>query len=87
VVGRQIVSLSARVLGSDAMTSKDTPSGAEGLGIWGNLGIWLAFGSSFGVVIGSFFDNVGLGVAYGPVLGLILWLVFIAPRRNDHSES
>ena len=87
MVGRQIVSLSARVLGRDAMTSNNTPPGAAGLGIWGNLGIWLAFGSSFGVVVGGFFDNVGLGAAYGPLLGLVLWLVFIAPRRNDTGES
>jgi hypothetical protein len=87
VVGRQIVSLSARVLGRDAMTSKNTPPGAEGLGIWGNLGIWIAFGSSFGVVVGGFFDNVGLGVALGPALGVVVWSVFIAPRRNARDES
>jgi hypothetical protein len=52
------------------MTSNNTPPGAAGLGIWGNLGIWLAFGSSFGVLVGSFFDSAGLGAAYGPLARL-----------------
>jgi hypothetical protein len=69
------------------MTSNDTPPGAAGLGIWGNLGIWIAFGLPFGVVVGGFFDNVGLGISLGPLLGLFLWLVFIAPRRNARDES
>ena len=77
------------------MTSNDTPPGAAGLGIWENLGIWIAFGaafgSAFGVVVGSFFDNVSLGVALGPGLGAGLgvaaWAVFIAPRRNARGES
>ena len=69
------------------MTSKNTPPGAAGLGIWGNLGIWIAFGLPFGVVVGGFFDNVALGTALGPTLGLALWLVFIAPRRNAHGGS
>ena len=45
------------------MTSNDTPPGAAGLGIWGNIGVWIAFGSLFGVLVGGFFDNFGLGVA------------------------
>jgi hypothetical protein len=69
------------------MTSKNTPPGAEGLGTWGNLGIWIVFGSAFGLLVGGFFDNVGLGVALIPALGLVLWLVFIAPRRNARGES
>jgi hypothetical protein len=73
------------------MTSKDTPPGAEGLGIWGNLGVWIVFGSAFGLLVGVLFNNVALGVplglSLGPALGLLLWLVFIAPRRNSHDES
>ena len=72
------------------MTSKNTPPGAAGLGIWGNLGVWIAFGSLFGVVVGSFFDNVALGVALGlslgAGLGVVVGSVFIA-RRNAHGES
>jgi uncharacterized protein YqgC (DUF456 family) len=69
------------------MTSNNKPSGAEGLGIWANLGVWIAFGAAFGVVVGIFFDNVGLGVALGPALGVAAWAVFIAPRRNARRES
>jgi len=68
------------------MTSNDTPSGTAGLGIWGNLGVWIAFGSLFGVVVGGFFDNVGLGVALGLCLGVVVGSVFIA-RRNARGES
>lgn len=69
------------------MTSNNTPSGAAGLGVWGNLGIWLTFGLPVGVIVGSLFDNIGLGIAFGPALGLALWLVFVAPRRNSRGES
>ena len=90
VVGRQIVSLSARGLGRDAMTSKNTPTGAAGLGIWGNLGIWIAFGSSFGLLVGIFFDNIalgsGLGVSLGAGLGVVVGSIVIA-RRNSDGES
>ncbi|MEV0227412.1 hypothetical protein [Streptomyces sp. NPDC050704] len=68
------------------MTSNNTSPGAAGLGIWGNLGVWIAFGSAFGVVIGGFFDNVGLGVALGAGLGVVVGSVFIA-RRNARGES
>lgn len=85
VVGSQIVSLSARVLGRDAMMSKNTPPGAEG------LGTWIAFGSSFGLLVGVFFDNLALGVSLGlslgAALGVVVWSVFIAPRRNSDGES
>ncbi|MEV7629963.1 hypothetical protein [Actinoplanes sp. NPDC089786] len=68
------------------MTSNNTPPPAAGLGIWANLGIWIAFGSLFGVVVGVFSDNVGIGVALGSglgaSLGIVAWAVFIAPRRN-----
>ena len=68
------------------MTSKNTPPGAEGLGIWGNLGIWIAFGSSFGLLVGVFFNNIalgsGLGVSLGAALGVAAWAVFIGPRSN-----
>ena len=69
------------------MTSNDTPPGAAGLGIWANLGVWIAFGSAFGLLVGGFFDNVGLGIALGPALGVAAWAVFIAPRRNARGES
>jgi hypothetical protein len=89
VVGRQIVGLSARVLGRDAMTSKNMPP-AAGLGIWGNLGVWIAFGSMFGLLVGVFFNNValgsGLGVSLGAGLGILVGSVVIA-RRNARDES
>ena len=69
------------------MTSNNTPPRAAGLGIWGNLGVWIAFGAAFGLLVGVFFDNVGLGVALGPALGVAVWAVFIAPRRNARGES
>jgi hypothetical protein len=72
--------------GRDAMTNKNTPPGGVGLGLWGNLGIWIAFGSLLGVVIGGFFDNVGPGIALGAGLGVVVGSVFIA-RRNAHGGS
>ena len=68
------------------MTSKNTPPGAVGPGLWGNLGVWIAFGSLFGVVVGGFFDNVGFGIALGAGLGVVVGTVFIA-RRNAHGGS
>ena len=68
------------------MTSNDKPPGAAGLGIWGNLGVWIAFGSLFGLLVGGLFDNVGLGVALGLCLGVVVGSVFIA-RRNAHGKS
>ena len=72
------------------MTSKNTPPGAEGLGIWGNLGVWIAFGSMFGLLVGVFFNNValgsGLGVSLGAALGILVGSVVIA-RRNARDES
>lgn len=68
------------------MTSNNTPPGAAGLGIWGNLGVWIAFGSAFGLIVGIFFDNVGLGLALGPGVAVAAWAVFIA-RRNACGES
>ncbi len=69
------------------MTSKNTPPGAAGLGIWGNLGVWIAFGCLFGVVVGGFFDNgalgIPLGVALGTALGAAVGSVFIARRNSD----
>ena len=48
------------------MTSNNTPPPAAGLGIWANLGVWIAFGAAFGllfgVVVGGLFDNVTYGV-------------------------
>ncbi|MEV4475332.1 hypothetical protein ACFFR3_08815 [Nonomuraea salmonea] len=77
------------------MTSNNTPPPAGGLGIWANLGIWIAFGAAFGVlvgvVVGGFFDNLAYGVALGssigPGLGVAAWAVFIAPRRNGRRDS
>lgn len=77
------------------MTNNNTPPPDEGLGIWANLGIWIAFGAAFGllvgVVVGGFFDNltygVGLGSSFGPALGVAAWAVFIAPRRNAGRDS
>jgi len=77
------------------MTSNNMHPPAAGLGIWANLGIWIAFGAAFGllvgVVVGGFFDNViygvGLGSSFGPGLGVAAWAVFIAPRRNARRDS
>ena len=77
------------------MTSNNTPPPAAGLGIWANLGIWIAFGAAFGaafgLLVGVFFDNVALGVAFGPALGtglgVVAWAVFIAQRRNARRDS
>ncbi len=68
------------------MTSKNTPPGAAGLGIWGNLGVWVAFGTLFGTVVGIFLDNIALSVALGAALGVVVGSVFLA-RRNDTGES
>jgi hypothetical protein len=69
------------------MTSNDTPPGTAGLGIWGNLGIWIAFGATAGLLAGVFLDNVGLGLGLGSGLGVAAWAVFIATRRNTRGES
>jgi hypothetical protein len=70
------------------MTSNNTPPPAAGLGIWGNLGVWIAFGLLFGVVVGGFFpgDNVALGAGLGLCLGVVVGSVFIA-RRNARGGS
>jgi uncharacterized protein YqgC (DUF456 family) len=68
------------------MTSNNTPPPA-GLGIWANLGIWIAFGAAVGVVVGVLFDILALGVALGPALGVAVWAVFIAPRGNARRDS
>lgn len=69
------------------MTSNNTPPPAARLGIWGNLGTWIAFGLLFGVVVGIFFDNVGLSIPLGLVLGIVVYSAFIAPRRNARGDS
>lgn len=69
------------------MTSNNTPPRAAGLGIWGNLGVWLSFGAAFGLLVGVCLGNVGLGVALGPAAGVAVWAVFIAPRRNAGGDS
>jgi hypothetical protein len=77
------------------MTNNNTPPPAPGLGIWENLGIWIAFGAAFGLlfgtVFGGLFDNAGLavtlGLSLGPALGVAAWAVFIAPRRNARRDS
>lgn len=82
-----------RVLG-DAMTNNSTPGGAGDLGIWANLGVWVAFGAAFGllfgVIVGGFFDNValslGLGLSLGAGLGVSVGSVVIA-RRNARGRS
>ncbi|GGM99290.1 hypothetical protein FHR83_000457 [Actinoplanes campanulatus] len=76
------------------MTNNSKPSGAAGLGIWANLGVWIAFGAAFGllfdVVVGGFFDNAilgaGLGLSLGSGLAVAAWAVFIA-GRNARGES
>ena len=69
------------------MTSNNTPPRAAGPGIWGLLGLWIAFGALFGLLVGVFFDNVGPGIALGSGLGLVVYLVFVAPRRNARGGS
>lgn len=68
------------------MTSRNTLPGAAGPGLWGNLGIWIAFGSLFGVVVGVLFDNVGLGIALGLSLGVVVGSVVIARRKADRGS-
>lgn len=68
------------------MTNNDTSRGAGDLGIWANIGVWIAIGAVLGVVVGVLFDNVALGVALGPALGVATWAVFIA-GRNTRGES
>jgi hypothetical protein len=72
------------------MTSKDTPPGSGGLGIWGNLGVWIVFGAMFGLLVGVVSNNValgsGLGVSLGAALGILVGSVVIA-RRNARDES
>jgi len=68
------------------MTSNNTPPGAAGLGIWGHLGIWIALGACFGLLVGGFFDNTGLGISLGMSLGVVIYVAFIA-RRNSDGES
>ncbi|MBM2614388.1 hypothetical protein JIG36_02300 [Actinoplanes sp. LDG1-06] len=63
------------------MTNNNSPDGAAGLGIWANLGVWVAFGALFGVLAGVFFDNLPLGVSLGSGLGVVVGVLFIA-RRN-----
>jgi len=69
------------------MTSKNTPPSAEGLGIWGNLGVWIVFGSMFGLLVGIFFDDIalgsGLGVSMGAGLGVVVGSIVIARRNSD----
>ncbi|GAA0222474.1 hypothetical protein GCM10009539_04610 [Cryptosporangium japonicum] len=77
----------ARVPGRDAMPSNSTPPTAARLGIWGNIGIWIAFGAALGLLAGLLLDNVGFGVALGPGLGVAAWAVFIGSRPNTHGES
>jgi hypothetical protein len=71
--------MAARSFGErEAMTSKNNPSGADGLGIWRHLGVWIAFGSALGVLAGVFFGNIGLGIALGTALGVAVGSAFIA---------
>jgi hypothetical protein len=72
------------------MTSNNTPPPAAGLGIWENLGTWIAFGAAFGLLVGVVVGGsygVGLGLSFGPGLGVAAWAVFIAPRRNARRDS
>jgi hypothetical protein len=84
-VGRQIVSLSPDVRGRDPMTSNDKPRGAASLGIWANIGVWIALGAAFGVLAGILFGNVGLGIALGAALGMTVGVLVIA-RANIRGE-
>jgi hypothetical protein len=68
------------------MTSNDKPRGAASLGIWSNIGVWVAFGAAFGVVAGILVNNVGLGVALGAAIGVTAGVVVIA-RANDRGRS
>jgi hypothetical protein len=77
------------------MTNNNTPPPAATLGIWRNLGTWIALGSAFGLlfgtVVGGFFDDatlvVALGLPLGSALGVVAWTVFNALRRNARGES
>ncbi|MEU8228696.1 hypothetical protein AB0C12_03720 [Actinoplanes sp. NPDC048967] len=69
------------------MTSNDKPRGSASLGIWSNIGVWVAFGAAFGVVIGILLNNVGLGVALGAALGVTAGVVVIARANNHRGKS
>ena len=63
------------------MTNNNAPAGATSPGVWANLGVWIAFGTLFGVFAGVFFDNIALGISLGSGLGVVAGVAFIA-RRN-----
>jgi hypothetical protein len=68
------------------MTSNDKPRGSARLGIWSNIGVWVALGTAFGVVAGILLNNIGLGVALGAALGVSAGVVVIA-RANNRGRS
>ncbi|MFC4065798.1 hypothetical protein [Actinoplanes subglobosus] len=68
------------------MTSNDKPRGNASLGIWSNIGVWVAFGAAFGAAAGILLNNFGLGVTLGPALGVTAGVVVIA-RANDRGKS
>ncbi|MEV6302569.1 hypothetical protein AB0M02_24360 [Actinoplanes sp. NPDC051861] len=68
------------------MTSNDKPQGSARLGIWSNIGVWVAFGAAFGVVAGILLNNIGLGAALGTGLGVTAGVVVIA-RANNRGKS
>ena len=69
------------------MTSNNTPTDADGLGIWANIGIWMSFGVLFGLLVGLFFGNIGLGIALGPSVGVAAWALFVALRTDARRGS
>ena len=49
------------------------------------IGIGVALGVSFGSTAGAVFGNVTMGVAFGPIVGISLALIFWSIKKKlDH---
>ena len=46
------------------------------------LSLWIGIGMGIGVAFGAALDNIGLGVALGPSVGVMIWAVEAAHRES-----
>ena len=46
------------------------------------LGVWIGVGMGIGVAFGAALGNIGLGVASGPSVGVMIWAVEAACRES-----